>query len=67
MNLGINWVDLGRAVALLAVAEGILPFLSPEAAKASLRKLAEMEPVQLRIMGFVLMVVGCLILLGLRA
>ncbi len=67
MNLGINWVDLGRAVALLAVAEGILPFLSPEAAKASLRKLAEMEPVQLRIMGFFLMVVGCLILLGLRA
>ena len=54
-------------MALLAVAEGILPFLSPEAAKASLRKLAEMEPVQLRIMGFVLMVVGCLILLGLRA
>ena len=67
MNLGINWVDLGRAVALLAVAEGIRPFLSPEAAKASLRKLAEMEPVQVRIMGFVLMVVGCLILLGLRA
>ncbi len=67
MTLGINWVDLGRAVALVAVVEGILPFANPAAAKASLRKVADLEAVQLRIIGLASMVIGCLILFGLRA
>jgi uncharacterized protein len=67
MNVSVNWVDLGRAVALVAVLEGLLPFLNPEAAKRSLRKVADLGAPQLRIMGLVLMLVGCLILFGLRA
>jgi uncharacterized protein YjeT (DUF2065 family) len=67
MTLGINWVDLGRALALVAVVEGILPFVNPAAAKASLRKVADLEAVQLRIISLASMVIGCLILFGLRA
>jgi hypothetical protein len=67
MNIGVNWVDLGRAAALLAVIEGVLPFLNPEGAKAALRKVADLEAVQLRIIGLAAMAVGCLILFGLRA
>jgi uncharacterized protein len=67
MSSGVNWVDLGRAIALVAVLEGVMPFLNPEAAKRSLRKVADLDGSQLRIMGLVLMLVGCFILFGLRA
>jgi uncharacterized protein YjeT (DUF2065 family) len=67
MNIGINWADLLRALALLAIMEGVLPFLNPEAARAALRKVADLEAAHLRIMGLVLMAIGCLVLLGLRA
>ncbi len=67
MSLSVNWIDLGRALALVAVLEGLLPFLNPEAAKRSLRKVADLSGPQLRIMGLVLMLAGCLILFGLRA
>jgi uncharacterized protein len=65
--MGVNWVDLGRAVALFAIIEGILPFVNPQGAKAALRKVADLEPTQLRIMGLAAMVIGCLILFSLRA
>lgn len=67
MSLSVNWTDLGRALALVAVLEGVLPFLSPEAAKRSMRRLTDLGAWQLRIMGLVMMLVGCLILWGLRA
>lgn len=67
MSIGINWVDFGRAVALLAVVEGVLPFANPQGAKAAWRKVADLEPLQLRIIGLASMVVGCLILFSLRA
>ena len=67
MNFGINWADFLRALALFLIMEGVLPFLNPEAARAALRKVAELEAAHLRIMGLVLMAIGCLVLLGLRA
>jgi uncharacterized protein YjeT (DUF2065 family) len=67
MSFSVNWVDFGRAAALVAVFEGLLPFLNPEAARRSMRRLAELGGPQLRIMGFVMMLVGCLILWSLRA
>ena len=67
MNVGINWMDLLRALALLLIMEGVLPFLNPEAARTALRKVADLEAAHLRIMGLVLMAIGCLVLLGLHA
>jgi uncharacterized protein YjeT (DUF2065 family) len=52
------WEELGRAICLLLVLEGILPFLYPTRWRRLVASLAIISDGQLRIMGFASMVVG---------
>jgi len=56
------WKDLGTALALLLVMEGILPFLNPIQMRQTLLKAANMTDAQLRILGGLFMALGLLLL-----
>lgn len=58
----ISWQDLGAAVALVLIFEGMLPFLSPERWRRALETIRELNDAQLRNMGLVLISVGALLL-----
>ena len=52
------WEDLGRALCLMLVLEGIIPFLYPARWRNLVVRLAIVSDRQLRIMGLVSMLVG---------
>lgn len=52
------WVDLLRALALVCVIEGLMPFIAPERWRETVLRLAEVAPRQLRIFGAVMIAVG---------
>ena len=54
----INWSDLFRAIALLMILEGILPFLRPAAMRRMMRSMIELDDRTLRITGLVIMLSG---------
>ena len=54
--------DLLRALALMLVMEGMLPFLSPAQLRASLLRFAAMQDSTLRRLGFAAMIGGVLLL-----
>lgn len=56
------WTDLGQALALLLVIEGMLPFLSPRRFRQSLLNFASLEDRWMRILGLLAMVAGLVIL-----
>lgn len=56
------WDDLWRALALLLVLEGILPFLNPASMRRSLLQMATLSDRTLRIGGLISMAVGVLFL-----
>ncbi len=56
------WHDIGVAVALLLVLEGIMPFLNPRGVKSALKLLIEMDDRNIRTLGLVLMVAGVVLL-----
>ena len=56
------WSDLGTAIALLLVVEGLLPFLSPRMFKDSMKRLDEISDQALRIVGLGSMLVGLVLL-----
>ena len=56
------WHDLLLAVALLLVIEGLLPFLNPAGFKQAMQMISQMNEKQLRISGFVSMMVGVVIM-----
>ncbi len=58
----IRWNDLGAALALLLVVEGILPFLSPERLRRLLRVVDNMGDQQLRFVGITSMLLGLVLL-----
>ena len=58
----IRWHDLGAALALLLVLEGILPFLSPERLRRILRLVDNMGDQQLRFVGITSMLLGLVLL-----
>ena len=58
----IDWHDLGTALALYLVLEGVLPFLSPTAARRLFLALAESGVVQVRIVGLASMSAGVTLL-----
>ncbi len=64
--MDISWTEfaryLGGAFALYLVLEGILPFLNPIATQKLMSRLAKAEPAQLRWGGFIIMVVGAVLL-----
>lgn len=59
------WDDVLRAVALLLVLEGMLPFLSPISWKRYVYKMLHMPNRALRVVGLCMMVGGALLLYAL--
>lgn len=60
------WEDLGRALCLMMVLEGIIPFLYPARWRRLVVSLAQVSNRQLRLMGLASMLAGagCLYLLN---
>lgn len=56
------WQDLLLALALLLVIEGLLPFLNPAGFKQAMQMISQMNEKQLRISGFISMMLGVLIM-----
>ena len=56
------WEDLGRAICLMMVLEGIIPFLYPSRWRRLVATIAVVEDRQLRVMGLISMVLGAGIL-----
>ena len=63
-NIGdlIRWRDLGAAIALLLVIEGIVPFLNPAGLRRTLQMLMNLTDNQLRIAGTISMLAGLILL-----
>lgn len=58
----ISWQDLGAALALVLIFEGMLPFLSPERWRRTLEMIRGLNDGQLRNMGLFLISIGALLL-----
>ncbi len=56
------WRDLGAALALLLVLEGILPFVNPGRLRRALTAMNELSDGQLRVVGLASMLLGLLFL-----
>ncbi|UCB54628.1 MAG: DUF2065 domain-containing protein [Thiotrichales bacterium] len=56
------WDDLVRAIALVLVIEGILPFLSPDGWRQAMIQAGRLSDRTLRSVGFASMLIGVLIL-----
>ena len=60
--MSFNFSDLGAAIALLLVLDGIMPFVNPRGMKRMLAKLLEIGDRELRIAGLGCMLVGVALL-----
>lgn len=60
------WHDLLAAIALLLIAEGILPFLSPDRLRKAVLQISQLNDGTLRFVGLTSMVGGCLLLYLIR-
>lgn len=60
------WLDLMRALSLVMVIEGILPFLSPGRSREVFVRLSGFDDRALRTLGFISMVFGLIALQVLR-
>ena len=56
------WDDLIRAIALVLVIEGILPFMSPDGWRQAMIQAGRLSDRALRMVGFGSMLIGVLIL-----
>ena len=60
------WQDLFAALALVLVIEGMLPFLKPEAWRKTMGRIAHQPNNALRLMGFMSMLMGVILLYIIR-
>ena len=60
------WDDLVRAIALVLVIEGILPFLSPNSWRQAMIQAVRLSDRALRSVGFASMLIGVLVLYLIR-
>lgn len=60
------WAELGRAVALVCVIEGLMPFVAPRRWRQTLLNIAAIAPRQLRIFGALMIAIGVIVLQCLR-
>jgi len=60
------WSDLWVALALLLVLEGVLPALSPRNYRKAMLSLVQLDDRSLRTAGLVLMVIGAVLVYGLK-
>ena len=58
----MEWQDLFRALALVLVIEGLLPFLAPVRLRQTLLQIAQMDERVLRTVGLISMIAGIVIL-----
>ena len=63
----MNWQDLGAALALFLVLEGILPFVNPQGVRLMLEKLTLLNDSQLRFVGLTSMLIGLVLLYVIKA
>ncbi len=56
------WHELGVAIALLLVIEGIFPFISPNAMRRTLQTISQMPDQPLRFVGLTSMLLGLVLL-----
>lgn len=54
----MNWDTLFAAIALVFILEGLLPFLIPDGWRKMMLDIAQMKTSQIRIFGFVMMLIG---------
>jgi hypothetical protein len=62
----MNWADLGAALALVLVFEGLIPFISPRGYRNMVQQMAQMPEQMLRNVGLVLIIFGLLLLYLIR-
>ena len=62
----ISWQDLGAALALVLIFEGLLPFLNPERWRQTVELIRGLNDGQLRGMGLILICVGAVLLYVVR-
>jgi uncharacterized protein YjeT (DUF2065 family) len=62
----LQLTDLFAALALVMIIEGVLPFLYPARFRDLLRRLDELDDRTVRIVGFVSMMIGVLLLVLVR-
>ena len=62
----MDWQDFTAAIALVLVIEGLIPFFSPNGYKSMVVQMAAMPEKTLRTVGFVLMLIGVIVLLLVR-
>jgi uncharacterized protein YjeT (DUF2065 family) len=62
----LAWTDLLAGLALYLVIEGLLPFVAPQAWRRGFAAIARFEDNQLRMFGLAVVIVGLLLLAGIR-
>lgn len=65
--MDISWGDLGAAVALMLIIEGIMPFINPKTFRQMLEMVSQMEERSVRTLGAVWMGLGIALLYWVRA
>ena len=63
----LQWSDLGAALAIVCVIEGMMPFLNPAGMRRLLGRIAAMTDRELRVGGFLVMLTGIVILYVVRS
>ncbi len=61
-SVGTMWQELGIAICLMLVLEGVLPFLYPRRWRGAITQLAQLPDRQLRLMGLTSMLLGTALL-----
>ena len=64
--MDISWSDLGAAIALMLIIEGMMPFINPKTFRQMLEVVSQMELRHVRTLGAVWMGLGLLILSWVR-
>ena len=64
--MDISWGDLGAAVALMLIIEGMMPFINPKTFRQMLEMVSQMEERNVRVLGAVWMGLGVAVLFWAR-
>lgn len=62
----MNWEDLARALGLVLVIEGLLPFAMPSRWRPVLLRIASMDDREMRLIGLMSMIIGLVMLQALH-
>jgi uncharacterized protein len=62
----LAWADLFAGLAFYLIFEGLFPFASPQRWRSSLAMLAGLGDAQVRVFGLAVVIVGLVILVGVR-